>query len=86
MTTVYAAPAIAHSADLFAQLEAWRAKGYYPQLWGMVGGWCLILDMTRSGLRDIGDPGSQEMLLRFTTGIHATPQEAIEAALKVIQP
>lgn len=75
-----------NDAHLFAQLETWRAKGYNPQLWGMSNGWGLILDMTRSGHRDIGDPGSIEMLLRFTTGIHTTPQEAIEAAMKVIQP
>lgn len=71
--------------DLFNQLETWRANGYNPQLWGMNNGWGLVLDMTRSGMRDI-NPNEQGMLLRFGSGVHATPQEAIEATLKVIQP
>lgn len=72
--------------DLFNQLETWREKGYNPQLWGMHNGWGLVLDMTHSGLRDIRDPNSNEMLLRFISGVCSTPQAAIEAALKVIQP
>ncbi len=70
---------------LFAQLELWRAKGYNPQLWGMVDGWGLVLDMTRSGMRDIS-PNTHEMSLRFVTELCHTPQAAIDAALKVIQP
>ncbi len=70
---------------LFAQLEIWRSKGYNPQLWGMVDGWGLILDMTRNGMRDIS-PSTHEMTLRFVTELCPTPQAAIEAALKVIQP
>lgn len=71
--------------QLFAQLEAWRAKGYDPQMWSTPGGWVLILDMTKWGQRDINEH-SREMLLRFVTAPAPTPQVAIEAALQVIQP
>lgn len=84
-----ASPTIGHqmsrALDLFAQLEAWRAKGYDPQLWGTPGGWTLVLDMTRWGQIDIGER-NREMTLRFNTAVHETPEAAIEAALKVIQP
>ena len=79
-------PDAIRAAGLFAQLENWRIKGYNPQLWGMREGWALLIDMTRSGMQNIGDPNSTTMLLRFNTGIYATPQEAIKAALEVIQP
>jgi hypothetical protein len=72
-------------SGLFAQLEIWRAKGYDPQLWSAPGGWVLILDMTKWGMRDISERNN-DMLLRFNTATCATPQAAIEAALEVVQP
>lgn len=85
-TVVFCAtPEIAHSADLFAQLEAWRGRGYDPQLWAKPNGWTLLLDMTQWGQREINER-SNTMLLRFVTEVCPTPQAAIEAALKVIQP
>jgi len=78
-------PWLSRDSVLWQQLDAWRAKGYDPQLWGKPNGWILILDMTRWGMRDIRPEGT-EMILRFATEEVATPQAAIEAALKVIQP
>jgi hypothetical protein len=78
-------PETAHAAALFAQLQAWREKGFDPQLWGNPGGWTLVLDMTHWGVRDINERNTT-MLLRFNTELCATPQAAIEAALQVVQP
>ena len=80
-----ATPGALRAADLFVQLEAWRARGYDPQLWGTPRGWTIVLDMTRWGLQEINERNNN-MLLRFNTEVCATPQAAIEAALKVIQP
>lgn len=73
------------SADLFAQLEAWRTKGYDPQLWGTPDGWVLILDMTKWGQIDINER-RRAMTLRFNSDVCATPDAAIESALRTIQP
>lgn len=73
------------AADLFKQLENWRVKGYDPQLWSAPDGWVLILDMTKWGQNQISER-NHDMLLRFNTAPALTPQGAIEAALKVIQP
>lgn len=73
------------AADLFAQLQAWSAKGYDPQLWGKPNGWTLVLDMTRWGSFEVGERNNG-MILRFNTELCPTPQAAIEAALKVIRP
>lgn len=70
---------------LWGQLAAWRTKGYAPQLWGTPDGWVLILDMTRWGQQEI-DERARSMCLRFNTGPCETPEAAVEAALKVIQP
>ena len=74
--------------QLFEQLEAWRTKRYNPQLWGTNDGWVLVLDMTRSGMRDIGpNPGTgNAMIFRFNSNVCDTPKGAIIDALKVIQP
>jgi hypothetical protein len=72
-------------AALFSQLQAWREKGFDPQLWGKPDGWILVLDMTQWGGRDVGERNTQ-MLLRFNTEVCPTPQAAIEAALRVVQP
>ena len=72
-------------AALFAQLENWRTKKYDPQLHSTPNGWVLLLDMTKWGMRNINEQ-SHDMLLRFLTAPCLTPQAAIEAALKVIQP
>ncbi len=72
-------------SGLFSQLEAWREKGYDPQLWGTPQGWILLLDMTKWGAMDISER-NHKMLLRFNTEVCPTPQGAIEAALRVIQP
>lgn len=70
---------------LFRQLEAWRAKGYLPQLHSTPDGWVLVLDMTKWGMDDVGER-QRDMRLRFNTAVCETPEEAIEAALRVVQP
>ena len=82
---VTSSPDSVRAAALFAQLDAWRASGYDPQLWGTPRGWVLILDTTKWGERQISERNN-DMLLRFNTEVCATPQAAIEAALKVVQP
>jgi hypothetical protein len=68
--------------QLFAQIEAWRGKGYQPELISGSEGWMVRLDTERYR------PPMQEdrTSLRFCTSFYPTPQAAIEAALKVVQP
>ena len=80
-----AVPPNAPRTRLFSQLEAWRARGHDPQLYGTPDGWVLVLDTTKRGMYDVGERTSK-MLLRFNTATCESPEEAIEAALRVIQP
>lgn len=64
------------------QLQAWREKGYKPELIGDRDGWMLTLNTERYE----APTQEQRMSLRFTTGVHPTPEAAIEAALGMIQP
>lgn len=67
------------------QLQAWRERGYCPQLHGTSEGWVLALDTTKWGQMEIGERARSEAL-RFCTAPCETPEAAVEAALKVIQP
>jgi len=68
--------------QLFAQLEAWREKGYQPELLGAKDGWVVRLDTEKFSHPTMDIRCS----LRMSTEICDTPQAAIEAALKVVQP
>lgn len=68
----------------FQQLEAWKARGYDPQLLGSPGGWTLILDQTRWGQLEINERNDKSVL-RFGSGLHPTPIAAIQAAQEVIK-
>ena len=80
-----AVPPNAPRTRLFSQLEAWRARGYDPQLYGTPDGWVLVLDTTKRGTREIG-PHNTTPLLRLNTEVCESPEEAIKAAQRVVQP
>ena len=72
---------IGRALGLFRQLQVWRERGFTPQLYGGRDGWMLTLGVMGNWPMD---PATQH--LRFATARHPTPEDAIEAALKVIQP
>jgi hypothetical protein len=74
--------AMAAPIDHFRQLQAWRERGYNPELLSSELGWFVRFDTERCSYP------TQELRtsLRFATGLFGTPQAAIEAALQVVQP
>ncbi len=62
------------------QLQAWRERGYKPQLYSNEDGWSLKLDNTNYTMDD------EYPALRFITNVYPSIETAVEAALQVIQP
>ena len=67
------------------QLQAWREKGYTPQLHGTPDGWVLTLGAMDWAMERIDERAGAQRL-RFSTAPRPTPEDAIEAALEVIRP
>lgn len=67
------------------QLQAWRERGLAPQLHSAPDGWVIILDTTKWGQIEIDERARSETI-RYCTVPCETPEAAVEAALKVIQP
>lgn len=66
-------------------LEAWRAKGLAPQLHSAPDGWVLIFDTTKWGQVEVSEYARAETI-RYCTAPCETPEAAVEAALKMVQP
>lgn len=80
---------------LFAQLDAWKAKGYAVTFTsasrdlntygiGDGAGWALRLETPQSHMMD--DRICDSPHVRVTTAVCATPEEAIRAMLLLVQP
>lgn len=67
------------------QLQAWRERGYAPQLHSAPDGWVLILDTTKWGQMEVNERARSETI-RYCTAPCETPEVAVEAALKVVRP
>ena len=74
------------AARLFAQLQTWSEKGFNPLLHHGKDGWQLALDNQKWEYSDHVNDRTPKLVVRFCTDPQPTPQAAIEAALKVVQP